>query len=92
MVNSSKKKIIFLAIYGQDNSLSDKKRRRREQYSVINNLIRLGVPISQEILYQENGTKLKVGKKFLCMLQPPCVDSKLKFYNVRFDMLKHGTF
>ena len=51
----------------------------------------MGVKILQDILYQQLIPNIKVDTKFLDMIQSPCVAGTLKFENVRFDILKHGT-
>ena len=70
----------------------DKKGRICEQDAVINASIWLGVTISQQILYKIFHPKLKVGIKFLELVQSTYIASILKFGDVIFDILRHGTF
>ena len=53
------KNIRFVDIHGQENALSHKKGIRFVQAAVINNSIRLGVPISQELIYNQCLPKIK---------------------------------
>ena len=54
-----KKNIRFVDIHRQENALSYKKGIRFVQAAVINNSIRLGVPISHELIYNQCLPKIK---------------------------------
>ena len=81
-------KSAFLGMYIKNKSLDKNKGIICGQYDVINTSISLGVPISQDILFQKFYPNIKVDTKFFDIINSPCVDSTLMFGNVRFLLIK----
>ena len=77
-------------IYVIYRSLAYKKGITCGQDAVINDSIRLGVPISQDIIYQKYHPKIKVDTSFINTIHSPYVSSTLKFDNVIFDIVTYG--
>ena len=80
-----------MGIYDQDKALYENKGRICGQYYGINYSIWLGLPISQETLYKQSHYKIKVDTRFVDILHKLFDAHKLKFENVRFDILRYNS-